>query len=94
MSHLPSLLRWKSSHIVLTRDKDIFDDYDNLSKKAFFEDSIEAALYAAKDYQERKRLDGRNIFVIGGEEIYKQFLPFATRILLNRNRHNEISLIP
>ena len=69
-------------HIVLTRDKDIFDDYDNLSKKAFFKDSIEDALYAAKDYQKRKRLDGRNIFVIGGEEIYKQFLPFATRILL------------
>jgi dihydrofolate reductase len=61
-------------NIVLTRDKDFVYNYKNVKKKGGvdFAFSIKDALLKADRSKE--------VYIIGGSEIYKQFLPYATHL--------------
>lgn len=59
--------------IVLTKNKEYKPEFDGV----FVVHSVNAALLKAHKIQKQ----GQKIFVCGGEEIYKSFLPFADRII-------------
>lgn len=61
------------TNIVLTRDKNL------LIEGCQIIDSVEEAL---------KLAENEMIFVIGGSEIYKQFLPFANKIFITKINEN------
>lgn len=59
--------------IVLTKDKEYKPEFDGV----FVVHSVNEALLKAHKVQKQ----GQKIFVCGGEEIYKLFLPFTDRII-------------
>ena len=59
-------------NIVLTRNENIRADGFTVVK------NTEEALFEAKKYE------GKNIFVIGGESIYRQFLPYCKRAYVTK----------
>ncbi len=79
-------------NIVLTRDLKKFKDhmvYDNLIFATTIEDSLR---YAGKFYN-NKNIDSscsaeQEIMIIGGREIYKQFLPLANKLYLSIIKNN------
>lgn len=68
---LPNLLP-NRKHIVLTKNK-ITSNYDNLE----YYNNIELLINKYKDNEEE-------VFIIGGEQIYKQFEEYASKIYLTR----------
>lgn len=69
---LPGILP-NREHIILTRDKNFNVDSD----KVTIINNIEDAIKYYKDSNEE-------IFIIGGGEIYKEFLPFANKLYLTK----------
>ncbi len=69
---LPGILP-NREHIILTRDKHFNVDSD----KVTIINNIEDAIKYYKDSNEE-------IFIIGGGEIYKEFLPFANKLYLTK----------
>ncbi|MFA7216598.1 MAG: dihydrofolate reductase [Candidatus Paceibacterota bacterium] len=59
--------------IVLTKNKEWKCDYDNV----FIVHSVREALAKARKIQKY----GQKIFICGGEDVYKIFLPFADRVI-------------
>ena len=60
------------THIVITRDSSYLVDKEN----GFAVNSIEQALNLAR------KIEQEEVFILGGEQIFKQFLPFADRLYL------------
>lgn len=69
---LPGILP-NREHIILTRDKNFNVDSD----KVTIINNIEDAIKYYKDSNEE-------IFIIGGGEVYKEFLPFANKLYLTK----------
>ena len=80
-------------NIVVTKNPEKFlsvnqyDNYDNIS----FVSTIDASLKQAEKFYVRDAIeDNKEIMVIGGGAIYKQFLPLASKLYLSIIKNNYI----
>lgn len=64
-------------NIVLTRDGHWKQRYDKLNDSLFVLTSVEEVLETVRD-------ERREVYVIGGQQIYQQFLPFAAGVYLTK----------
>lgn len=69
---LPSILPHRK-HIIITRNKSFSVNHDDVTIYHNIKDVLELALSSNEEF-----------FVIGGESIYKSFLPYATKIYLTK----------
>jgi dihydrofolate reductase len=70
-------------YIIIAKDVDkpIFNNKDNLVKDVLVFDDIDWVIQLNHKYP------SKNIFIIGGEELYEEFLPFTSRIYLAKFTH-------